>query len=376
VIFSSSDASPAHVAVAPTDQELRVVNVNKHGPIVIRSSDARRAILAADDLRDDTEDSLFAELEDFDESHQEPKLMNVGPAERQNWCYREHSSSPNPIPDNQDSVWALQLISDDKHCIETNVNRSTEVVRLCDENRGDLDDIWRVRAIPSGDDVTADTEQRDNETRVKFISSNQAYRLMWLVNTIIGGEGGWITDVPPEGLGLTSPTDEKAVSPPRRIGQIGNIVILTTDDEIVQTRDGDIFTYANIRHDAHFHKSEQRDGRIHFTDSDPGTRPSVGSKIIGEMVCDPAVKNTDTDLGKEGGQWCPQLTLAGNSVETCPDNGEVETDPSITMSLSPLTYADIDTDIADAITACANKTNELVILANCIFYNYSGGSTF
>jgi hypothetical protein len=111
------------------------------------------------------------------------------------------------------------------------------------------------------------------------------------------------------------------VSPPRRIGQIGDIVILTNDDEIVQTRDGDVFTYANIRHDAHFHKTDQRDGRIHFTDAAPGTRPSGGMQLIGEMVCDPAVKNTDTGLGKESGQWCPQVRLPyldGFSDDTVP----------------------------------------------------------
>ncbi len=317
----SPAAPPAQTASVPTDHELRLINANKHGPVVIRSSDARRATLAAELRRHDTEDSLFAQLDEFDETHQEPTLANLAPAERHNWRHRDHSPSPNPVPDSQDRVWAMQLISDDKYRIESEVNRSTEVVRLCDEHAGDLDDIWRVRAIPSGGDVAADMEQRDDETRVKIISTQEAFRLMWLINTAIGGEGGWITDVPPEGLGLGRITDEKSISPPRRIGQIGNIVILTADDEIAQTRDGDIFTYANIRHDAHFHKSQQRDGRIHFTNSEPGTRPANGTKIIGEMVCDPAVKNTDTSLGKESGQWCPQLRipyLDGFSDDTLP----------------------------------------------------------
>jgi hypothetical protein len=311
----------AQAAAVPTDHELRLTNANKHGPIPIRSSDTRRAALAAEGRRNDTEDCLFAQLDEFDETHQEPGLTLLAPAERHNWRHRDHAPSPNPTPDSQDEVWAVQLISDDKYMIESPVNRSTEVLRLCDENRGDLDDIWRVRSVPSAGDVAADMEQRDDITRVKLISTYQAFRLMWLINTVIGGEGGWITDVPPEGLALGAPTDEKAVSPPRRIGQIGNIVILTADDEIVQTRDGDIFTYANIRHDAHFHKSEQRDGRIHFTDTAPGIRPSGGATIVGEMVCDPAVKNVDTNLGKESGQWCPQVRipyLDGLSNDTVP----------------------------------------------------------
>jgi hypothetical protein len=322
VDFRRFAAPPAQPAVVPTDRELRLINANKHGPVVIRSTDVRRATLAGEGRRDDTEDNLFAELDQFDEQRQEPTLTNLGPAERHNWRFRDHAPSPNPKPDSQDRVWALQLISDDKYRIESEVSRSTEVLRLCDENRGDLDDIWRVRAVPSAGDIAADLEQRDDETRVKLISTQEAFRLMWLINTVIGGEGGWITDVPPEGLGLGRLTDEKQVSPPRRIGQIGNIVILTADDEIVQTRDGDVFTYANIRHDAHFHKTEQRDGRIHFTDTSPGTRPSGGTWLLGEMVCDPAVKNTDTGLGKESGQWCPQVRipyLDGFSDDTVPD---------------------------------------------------------
>lgn len=322
MFFKNTAAGHTQPAAVPTDHELRLINMNKHGPVVIRSSDTRRAALASENRRDDTEDYLFAELDGFDESYQEPRLTNLGPPERHNWRHRDHSPSPNPAPDSQDGVWALQLISDDKYQIEAPVNRSTEVMRLCDENRGDLDDIWRVRAVPCAADVAADMEQRDDETRVKIISTQEAYRLMWLINTLIGGEGGWITDVPPEGLALAVRSDEKALSPPRRIGQIGNIVILTDDDEIVQTHDGDIFTYANIRHDAHFHKNTSRDGRIHFTDTAPGNRPTGGTQIIGEMVCDPAVKNTDTNLGKESGQWCPQIQipyLDGFSDDTAPD---------------------------------------------------------
>jgi hypothetical protein len=314
-------ARPAHTAAVPTDHELRLTNANKHGPIPIRSSDARRAVLASEDRRDDTEDCLFAELDSFDETHQEPSLTSLAPPERHNWRHRDHSPVPNPAPDSQDKVWAVQLISDDKYMIEKEVNRSTAVIRLCDENTGDLDDIWRVRSVPSAGDVAADMEQRDDLTRVKLISTNEAYRLMWLINTVTGGEGGWITDVPPEGLGLGALSDDKAISPPRRIGQIGDVVILTQDDEIVQTRDGDLFTYANIRHDAHFHKTGQKDGRIRFADTVPGTRPVQGTPLVGEMVCDPAVKNTDTNLGKESGQWCPQVQipyLDGFSDDTLP----------------------------------------------------------
>lgn len=376
VFFESLVALPAQAAAVPPGRELRLVNANKHGPLVIRSSDARRASLAQDKRRDDTEDNLFAELDEFDEEHQEPRLVNLAPPERHNWRCRDHSPSPNPEPDSQDRAWAVQLVSDDKYMIETALNRSTEVLRLCDENRGDLDDIWRVRSVPSAADVEADMEQRDDSTRVKIISTHQAFRLMWLIDTAIGGEGGWITDVPPEGLGLGAPTDEKAVSPPRRIGQIGNIVVLTDDDEIAVTRDGDVFTYANIRHDAHFHKTESKDGRLHLTDSEPGDRPAEGTKIVGELVCDPSVKNTDTALGKESGQWCPQLVLSGSAIDTLPDSGEIYTNPPVAMPLSPLTYADLDTDIADAVTADANKANELVVLTNALFYSYTGGSGF
>jgi hypothetical protein len=298
----------SQVEIAPTDEELRIINANKRGPIIIKGSQELKKKLIEEKRRGDTETNLFAELSNFDEEHQEPELSKIAPPEELNWSHREHTGSTNPEPDSQDKVWAVQLISDDKYAIETALNRSTEVLRTCDENKGDLDDIWRVRAIPGAEDVAADLPQRDNETRVKIISKEELYRLMWLINKVIGGEGGWITDVPPEGLALGARSDEKSVSPPRMIGQIGNIVILTADDEICLTKDGDTFTYANIRHDAHFHKTPEKDGRIHFSNDPPGARPQ-GTWVVGKMVCDPALKNQDTELGKESGQWCPQVPI-------------------------------------------------------------------
>lgn len=315
-VLRVSDLFPdSQAEIAPTDEELRTINVNKHGPIIIKRSQELKAKLIEERRRDDTESNIFAELTGFDEEHQEPELSSIGPPEELNWNYREHIQTPNPEPDAQDAVWAVQLVGDDKYAIESALSRSTEVVRTCDENKGDIDDIWRVRAIPGAEDVAADLLQRDNETRVKIISKEELYRIMWLLNTIIGGEGGWITDVPPEGLALTARSDKKSVSPPRRIGQIGNIVILTPDDEICITKDGDTFTYANIRHDAHFHKTQQKDGRIHFSNDSPGSRP-LGTCVIGKMVCDPALKNQDTELGKESGQWCPQVPIPVYCYET------------------------------------------------------------
>ena len=114
-------------------------------------------------------------------------------------------------------------------------------------------------------------------------------------------------------------------------------------------------------------------GDIHrVTNTAPGTRPAQGTKIVGEMVCDAAVKNTDTGLGKESGQWCPQLTLSGAVVETLPDEEDVETDPTVSMPVSALDYSDLNTTIADALTACANKVNELAVISNAVFYNYTG----
>ncbi|MFH1421742.1 MAG: hypothetical protein ABIH42_03385 [Planctomycetota bacterium] len=303
-----SSSSYSHADIHPTDEELRVTNVNKHGPIVLKRSENFVKKLRQEKRRDDTESNIFAELTDFDEEHQEAQLDKSGPAEELNWEYRDHSPEPDPELDSQDKVWAIQLISDDKYMIETPVNRSTEVVRVCDENKGDIDDIWRIRAVPGSEDIAADLLQRDSETREKIISKTSSYRTMWLINTVSGGEGGWITDVSPEGLALTARSDEKKISPARRIGQIADIVILTDDDEICVTKDGDTFTYANVRHDAHFHKSQDKDGRIHFTDDFPGIAP-IGVAIKGVMVCDSSVKNTDTALGKESGQWRPQVKV-------------------------------------------------------------------
>jgi len=278
----------------------RLNNANKAGVLPIVSEAQEESPYEA---------RLFGRLVSYDEENSLPELKDVLPVEAQNFCVRRHKTS-GLVPENgaQDEVWALRLLSDDKHRIESAMNRSTPVMRLCDGKEGDIDDIWRVRAVPSGGDVSEGMEQASSPTYVPVVSSNQAYRLMWLINTLIGGEGGWITDVPPEGLGLMTRDGVKRIAPPRHIGQIGNIVVLTDDDLICITSDRDAFVLANIRHDAHFHLDREHDGRIYFTANTPGVR-SGGVKYIGEMVCDPALANQNTELKLESGEWCPQISL-------------------------------------------------------------------
>ncbi|MCX7702517.1 MAG: hypothetical protein N2234_00215 [Planctomycetota bacterium] len=277
-----------------------LINANKRGVIPLVSEANEEAPY---------ETRLFGRLVSYDEEQALPELKDVLPFEERNFCARRHKvSGLVPEEEAQDKVWALRLISDDKHRIESPLNRSTPVVRLCDEREGDLDDIWRVRAVPSSGDVAEGMEQAGSPTYVPVVSSNLAHRLMWLINVGIGQEGGWLTDVPPEGLGLMSRDKTKKIAPPRHIGQIGNIVVLTDDDLICITSDKDSFVLANIRHDAHFHLDREHDGRIYFTTGSPGVRAS-GVKYIGEMVCDPTLANKNTELKMESGEWCPQISL-------------------------------------------------------------------
>lgn len=188
------------------------------------------------------------------------------------------------------------LVVDDKYEIDGRLNQSHQVLRLCDLMRGDIGDIHRVRAHP------VQVARATGPNRLL-----PGYRVMWLINPETLAEGGWITTSAGSGHGYTEKTDGYAVAPPvMRIAQIGDIVILTADDLISVTPDGDEYTLANIRHDAHHHYDIDHDGRIYFTTSAPGVRPA-GPTIIGEMVGDPAKANFDTALNKETVEWCPQV---------------------------------------------------------------------
>lgn len=194
------------------------------------------------------------------------------------------------------SVPKQTLLIDDKYRLDSDENKSRIVHRRGDLKSGDLGDSWRVRAHPTG-------VEREVGERKEL----PAYRVMWLINKTPAGEGGWITDAATIGLDKTGAYPPHEVPTPiSAIGQIGDIVILTADDEISKNSDGDIYTLANIRHDAHFHYNEAHDGRIYFTTTPPGVRPT-GPTIIGEMVGDPAKANTDTALGRETVNWCPQI---------------------------------------------------------------------
>jgi len=190
----------------------------------------------------------------------------------------------------------FMLVVDDKYVIDGPASQSFQILRLCDLKRGDLGDFLRVRAHPVG------VARATGPNRLL-----PGYRAMWLINPETLAEGGWITTSAGSGLGYSEKTDGYSVATPTiRIAQIGDIVILTADDLISTTPDGDEYTLANIRHDAHHHYDIDHDGRIYFTTSAPGVRPT-GPTIIGEMVGDPTKANTDTALNKETVNWCPQV---------------------------------------------------------------------
>jgi len=342
-------------SVAPAPEELlpRLISANKAGvlPLV---SDADEA--------PPLETRLAGRLLDYREEHAAAEISDVAPFEPRNFKHRRHASD--------DDVWAVRLVSDDRYLPETSLNRSTPVMRSCDDEEGDLDDAWRVRAIPDGGSVARGLEQED-PTQVPVISTLQAHRLMWLINTTTGGEGGWLTDVPPEGMGLRKKQDEpKRPAPPRHIAQIGDIVVLTDDDTICTTRDGDAFTRANVRHDAHFHLDKNHDGRIRFTSAAPGTRPSSGWLVIGEMVCDPSLANQNTAIKKESGQWCPQLRLNTETQPVYPlgDTLQVDEAPQVCPPLAGVTNSQLsDASLADALKASIDALNGLKELLNGVF---------
>ena len=336
-------------------------NANKTGVLPLVSSAGEEA---------PAETRIGGRLKSFDEENALPEVDRVVPFEAFNFAYREHRTEKLKGEEAQDRVWALRLVSDDKHRIESELNRSTPVVRLCDENEGDIDDFWRVRAVPSGEDVEAGMAQAGSPTYLPVVSNNLSYRVMWLINRGVGEEGGWLTDVPAEGLGITVRDCPKRPAPPRHIGQVGNIVVLTDDDLICTTSDGDAFVLANIRHDAHFHLDREHDGRIRFTTTPPGVRPTDGWSIVGEMVCDPSLANDNTELKLESGQWCPQIVINSSAVPIYPLGVTLTVDeaPTVSLPLSKLTNGDFDgLSVAEAKKKNADTENRIVEVLNTIF---------
>jgi hypothetical protein len=219
------------------------------------------------------------------------------------------------------SIAEQQLEIDDKQKLDENYNNSTKVQRNCDTKLGDIADQWRVRA-------TTEIDPQD--------SKEILYRLMFLLNRLDNaGEGGWVTDAGRTGLAQEEGKHKREVATPKgRIGQLGDIVILDEGDLIAVTKDGDNHVYTNIRHDAHFLKTQSKDGRLHLTDEDPGIEPS-GIPMVGDLVCDPAVANEDSLLGKESGQWRPQISMPVYGAEFIIFPGQYNGQD---MSWPPFTY--------------------------------------
>jgi len=194
------------------------------------------------------------------------------------------------------------LTVDDKYLLNTKYNQSDAIQRLCDHKLGDIADIIRVRACVGED-------PRDED--------NQLYRAMLMLDRTYGGgerglEGGWHSDAGLEGRGLEEGDPSHEVAPLiRSIGQLGDVLLLDAGDLIATTVDGDTWCFMNIRQDAHFYMSEERDGRIYFTTTPPGSE-STGLPIMGEMIGDPAKANDAlSQLKKESVEWRPQFPFPG-----------------------------------------------------------------
>ena len=251
-----------------------------------------------------------------------------------------------------DRVASFRMVIDDKHKFESDYNRSTRVIRECDFYMGDLHDIWRVRAIPAGGGTeniyTANPGIQGDEVRgttglagvagavtlkQKFAAQKRGprsvldggpdpddavMRLMWLINDIKGGEGGWVTTAAATGMGrVDALRDHNSVAPPLRIGQIGDVIGLTADDQTQSTRDGDALSIVNVWHYAHFHKTAGLDGRIHFEGLPfPWIDLLYNVKWIkSKIVCEPQFKDQETPLGKESGQWMVETPIPDGFVD-------------------------------------------------------------
>jgi len=240
-----------------------------------------------------------------------------------------------------DRVGAIRIVIDEKHTTKTKWNRSTRYIRESDFYMGDAHDMLRVRGVPdtvSGESPSKEGQSDTGPTTPTPVPGaggpatslpdadrgprtvldggpdkhNKQMRLMWLVDNKFyepAIEGGWITT----GGRFTSERedakrDHEQVSPPGYVAQIGDIVVLTPDDVSGVTVDNDLITYSNIRHDAHFHMVPAADGRLHLTLTPPGLEPD-GFLVIGEIVHDPKKANINTKLGRESGQWRPQIPV-------------------------------------------------------------------
>jgi hypothetical protein len=193
---------------------------------------------------------------------------------------------------------SLPLLIDDKYQLDMLFNSSTRVSRLCDRKEGELDDIWRVRAmhVQLGD------------------KTDPFHKIMQALN--IRGEFyvGWLTDAGVPGLELRAHDGTPLVAPRiARVGQWGDVFLLDPGDIIASTEDTDKVVLLNIWHDAHFWMAENKDGRIFFvTDPPPATVNLYDAQlwVKGDMRCDPdEANNAYSALKKESGQWRPCVPI-------------------------------------------------------------------
>lgn len=201
------------------------------------------------------------------------------------------------------------LTLDDVYKYDMCYNSSTIVRRMCDFKEGELEDCLRVRAVMTAL-ATGDGAK-----------SHPKHQLMFYLNRLGEIKGGYVTDAAPAGLDQVLPYSTIIASPPRSIGQLGDVLTLPPDDDALgQTDDLDILRLLNINWFAHFHMTPALDGALHLVPDAPPTEPiHEGQQYIhlkGDLRNDPPY-NAQTNptghtgpispIGMESGRWRPCL---------------------------------------------------------------------
>lgn len=225
-------------------------------------------------------------------------------------------------------VWAVNLIVDDKHVIESRLNRSTDVVRVSDYKAGDLDDLFQVREILKAmgdessseidaltttvvDDSTSIAQNQDYTTTVYEPKPDPVYRMMYLLNPSMNKEGGYIWRGDTPNLQQTKHVDKALEVQPGYFGQYGDQWIIP-DDIVYDTtqQDAEKRSLLCFRHDGQVYYDSEAHGRIYFVDENVASQnEGTERKIKGYMAWDSVLANSNTQFDQETGQWRPVIQL-------------------------------------------------------------------
>jgi len=271
--------------------------------------------------------------------------------------YRRHRKKKTKVKDagGQAHVIESSLVEDAKEKYE-----QTDVVHGL--NRSTI--MWGVPKKGKG-------KRKDKSGQNENIPFGRSHDMMGIRSFDPGGTWKWahnITPPPDRGAGDPDPSQfgipyskasgqSVAPVPPTHSGGFvyDNLINMVSNwaltHEIISLETAHILTNKDaqhmhvlaMRHDCQVRR-QQRHGRIFFTSGDPGIVGTI--PFMGEMIHDVTLKNLDTSIGKETGEWRPLIKLSRDT--STPNKGD-NFDASRARRIPEDVVSGIATPIADQV---------------------------